>query len=202
MADAREKLTFKLDPKIEAAHAVPEPISPVIDAPIQEQPKSIEQVTEERRKKKALIVTALERGVVHDRLHVDLPPDVYGEWVRRDPFAIAHMERLGFKVDTEYAINRSLHSDGTGKAQVADVVFMTTTRENKELIDEVKHERFLQFHAKPGKKSQEEKDLEANVQRDTDGEIPTLVESKQRSAQKEEIAAALGALNQQTSPQR
>lgn len=153
---------------------------------------------EERQKRKNYLVTALDRGVINDRMCVPLPPHLHGEWVRRDPFEIDQMQKLGFKIDNEFAPKRSLHGDGTGAAFVGDVVFMITEKWNKELIDEVKHERFLAVHAKKGK---EEKDFEVATRNDTGGVIPTMIESETRQARRESIADALAEQDNQTAPQ-
>ena len=155
---------------------------------------------EERARRKAMIVTALERGVINDRMKVELPPELHGEWVRRDAFEIEQMRRLGFEIDTKYATSRALNTDGTGAAFVADVVHMITPRENKELIDEVKHEKFLEMHSKKGK-DKEEKEYASGVRAETSGIIPTDLESRTREARKEDISAALQAMDAQTKPQ-
>lgn len=152
---------------------------------------------EERAKKKARLATLLDRGIVSDRLQVALPPDKHGEWVRNDPLDIHRLETLGFEVDHEFAPSRALHSDGSGAAVVGDVIFMITSRENKELIDEIRHEQFLA--ANNPKKSKEEVDFEANV-RSTGGDVPVFTDSKQRVVRKEQIADVLREVDKQTTP--
>ena len=200
MPGEREEVKVVVDASLPIAFKAPTPA--VVDAVVKAtEPAPSSLTTEERAKRKAFFVTALDRGVIHDRLKVDLPPHLYGEWVRRDKFGIDELKGLGFWLDSEYSESRSLHSDGTKVGQVADVVFMVTTRENKELIDEVKHERFLATHAKRGANTaKEEKDFATAVQEGTDGEIKTLIESKTRPASADDVAAAIGAMSAQTTP--
>jgi hypothetical protein len=160
---------------------------------------------EERAKRKAMLIQSFDRGVVHDRLTVKLPSDLYGEWVRNDPLEIDRMRTLGFEIEREHATNRSLNNDGSGSAIVGDVIFMTTSRENKDLIDEIRLEKFLAINGKPGDpkaKSKEEREFEANTWRDSGGIVPTSVESHTSSRiSRAEVEAALNKVDQQTAPQ-
>jgi hypothetical protein len=106
-------------------------------------PGNTRMTPEERARRKALLIQSFDRGVIHDRLTVPLPADMYGEWCRNDPLEIDRLRTLGFEIDREHATNRSLNDDGSGAAIVGDVIFMTTSRENKDLIDEVRMEKFL-----------------------------------------------------------
>jgi hypothetical protein len=153
---------------------------------------------EERARKKARLATVLDRGVVQDRLEVKLPPDVYGEWVRDDPLEIHRLRTMGFEIDREHAPNQSLHNDGTGAARVADVVFMTTTRENKELIDEIRHEQMMRLH--DPRKGREERELQANIAAESGGDVPTFTESQTHSARTADVAAALREADAQIKP--
>lgn len=153
---------------------------------------------EERALRKARLAVLLDRGIVQDRLTVELPPDLHGEWARNDPLEIQRLRTFGFEVDTKYAPARALHSDGTGSAVVGDVIFMTTSRENKELIDEIRHEAFLRSNNP--RKAKEEREFEGKTEKDTGGQIPTFTESQQRVARKEQIAAALLEADAQTTP--
>ncbi len=107
---------------------------------------SIKDLPPEQRR--ARIATILDRGTVGVRLHVDLPPDVHGEWVANDPESIFRMETLGFEIDTEFARQRALHNDGTDKAIVGDVIFMTTSKENKMEIEEVRRLKYAETNNK------------------------------------------------------
>lgn len=163
-------------------------------------PAAIEAKTpaEDRAAKKARLATVLERGIVGDRLQVDLPPDLHGEWVRNDPLEINRLQAVGFEVDNKFATSRSLHNDGTGASIVGDVVFMTCSRETKEIIDEIRHDQFMRMN-RPGK-SKEEKEFVEAVHAQTGGVIPSVVESQQHSIRTAEIAAALAEVDAQTQP--
>lgn len=99
-----------------------------------------------RQQRKAKIVSVLERGLTGDRLQVDLPPELTGEWVSKSKLEIYRMEGLGYKVDTEYAVKNKLHDQGDGSSVIGDVIYMTTTKENKELINETILEMMDQAH--------------------------------------------------------
>lgn len=160
---------------------------------------------EERAKRKALLIQAFDRGVVHDRLTVPLPADMHGEWCRNDPMEIDRLRTLGFEVYQSDGSRRGLHSDGTGALIVADAIFMTTPRENKEVIDEIRMERFMQANGKPGDrkaKTREEKEFEAQALRDSGGIVPVISESSTEGRiNREEVKAALDAVDRQTQVQ-
>jgi hypothetical protein len=157
----------------------------------------VNMTPEQRAERKKFFATALDRGVIADRLQVPLPDNLHGEWVRRDQFEIDRMRRWGFELDNYYSTSRSMHSDGTKNGQVADVVFMVCSKENKELLDEVKRERFIALHSKPGDNTAaEEKDLVAKVQ--AHGDIQTFVESKTQQMTGSDVEAAIQALAAQT----
>jgi hypothetical protein len=166
--------------------------------PLQQQEVKRVMSPEERAQKKARLAVLLDRGFIQDRLKVPLPDDLHGEWVRNDPIDIQRLRTLGFEVDTQYATSRSLHNDGTGSAVIGDVIFMTTSRENKELIDEIRHEQFLRSNSP--RKAREEKQFEDKTAKDTGGQIPTFTDSTQRTMRKEELAAALQEVDTQTKP--
>ena len=117
-------------------------------------------VEETRDQRKARIAQVFERGVLGDRLHVDLPPNLKGEWVpTKDGIHVARKKALGFWIDEEHAKNHAaLHDKGDIGSHVGDVVFMVCTTETKELLDEVKAERFRELHAPNRGKQKEDKD--------------------------------------------
>lgn len=160
---------------------------------------------EERAKRKAMIVQAYDRGVIHDRLSVKLPPHLHGEWARNDPLEIDRLRTLGFEIDTEYANRRALHNDGSGAAVIGDVVFMTCPREVKEIIDEIRLEKFMAVNGKPGDrkaKTKEEREFEANSARDSGGIVPTVVESNTATRfSRADVESALEKVDRQTQPQ-
>jgi hypothetical protein len=142
-----------------------------------------------RSQKKAKLVEVLDRGITVDRLKVDLPPELYGEWVPNDPGEIARMETLGFEIDKEYSPKRSLHGSGSGEGRVADVIFMTTSRETKELIDEIRNEKFIQMHGKANRDNRAAVAEEREIQQGSP--LPVINESSTSSVQGQEIAAQL-----------
>src|SRR5512134_1033127 len=92
--------------------------------------KTAEEAKKLRAEKKARFARVLDRGFSVDRLTVELPPDLYGEWIPTDQ--VDRAELLGFRDGAEYANKRQLHAGADGKARVADVVFMVQDREEHE----------------------------------------------------------------------
>jgi hypothetical protein len=147
---------------------------------------------ETKEEKRARFTRILERGIVADRLLVELPNGLHGEWVPRDQTEIERKKLLGFWIDEKHAQNRSLHGDGTGAAIIGDTVFMVCDRETKELIDEVKRERYRQRHGKPGEdKRKQEEEKAYTKQVDHQLGMPVIDESSARTAKKEDIEKAL-----------
>lgn len=114
---------------------------------------------ESRAEKKARRAKVYDRGVIGDRLHVELPPHLYGEWVPNKLTEIHRKEGLGFQIDTEFAHKRALHDKGDGASYVGDVVFMTCSREDKEIIDEIRRERYDATHNPKSGRQKEERDF-------------------------------------------
>jgi hypothetical protein len=148
-------------------------------------PDNVPQETREQRK--ARIAKVLDRGLSHDRLAVPLPDNLYGEWVSNDQVSIFEKEALGFKIDTEYAPKRALHSKGDGKSIVGDCVFMICNKEDKQLIDEIRNEQYLRINRKASEQK-EEKDFN-QVTRKLG--LETLTESTVNEARKAELETAL-----------
>src|SRR5690606_32565066 len=86
-----------------------------------------------KSERKARLARVLSRSSAIDHLTVNLPSDIYGEWVHNDPVSVAAKEALGFKVDDTYARDNAIHSGGTGPVKFSDVIFMTCPMELKEL---------------------------------------------------------------------
>lgn len=146
-----------------------------------------------KEQKKARLATVLDRGMTADRLHVNLPDDLYGEWVPADDNEIVRMQGMGFELDNKYAPKRALHGGGTGEARVGDVVFMTTNRETKELIDEIRREKYIEVHGKPGSESihQQREEREFNAaSKGTEG-ITGITESSTARADAAALREAL-----------
>ena len=144
-----------------------------------------------RAEQKARLAKVLSRGIVNSRLAVDLPDDVHGEWFGNDASDIARAQALGFTIDDKYATKNALHSDGSGRPIVGDVIFMTCSRETKDIIDEIKREQYEEMHGVGGKgKTKEEREYTTQTQAETP-EVPVIDESRTVRATKEDIAAAL-----------
>lgn len=146
-----------------------------------------------RAEKKARLARILDRGMVADRLSVELPPDKHGEWIPNDKSEIYRMQTLGFWVDKEYATKRALHDQGDGASVVGDAIFMVCEKENKEILDEIRRENYEAINGKPGTvrgSQREEKDAAANLRKIG---MPVVEESRERQARKQELAAVLKA---------
>lgn len=150
-----------------------------------------------RADRKAKIARILERGQVVDRLTVEnLPQHLHGEWVPNDPQDILRMKMLGFDIDTEYSTKRALHNEGDGKSIIGDCVFMVCSREDREIMQEIRREQFEKRNGKPGttvKRQAEESDFQKQNQ--SLGIGPTVEESVTRSVRKDEIESALKTVN-------
>lgn len=157
------------------------------------------QITKEettRQERKARLASVYHRGLVGDALHVELPPDIHGEWVPRHEAAINRKLSLGFVIDQEYAPKqkKSLHNQGDGASHVADVVFMTCPKETKELLDEIKADKFKEMHAPKAGKQKEEK----NFLSQADAETAPSASSSVATAGVHNIADALKAAANQS----
>jgi len=154
-----------------------------------------------RQERKARLVQILDRGLVHDRLSVVLPPDKHGEWVRANPMDIDAMRTLGFEVDNEFSTKRTIHADGSSSNKVGDVIYMTCPKETKELIDEIRLEQSERAN-NPRKVQREETEFRNQTHRDTGDDIGTFVESKTRAVTRDQLKETLGKIDQQIQPQR
>lgn len=151
-----------------------------------------EEIQRLRREKKARLASVLERGVVADRLNVELPPDKWGQWVPNDQAEIVRLQALGFWIDEKYATARALHNQGSQLGSVVgDTIFMVCDKETKEILDEIRQESYESINGKPGatiKSQKEEKEFAASTQRQG---LPVVEESASRAARKAELEAAL-----------
>lgn len=186
MSQEREATIVKLPPK---------------EAKVEDQhddPKSIEEklASMSREEIKARVLSVLDRGIVNDRLHVTMPEHLHGEWVRNDPLEIDRLRMLGFWIDEEYSAKRAIHADGSKGNKVGDVIFMVTTKDNKDIIDEARRE----ISARADRKNErEEREMQNNIRNATQGDIPTFVDSSSRPVG---IADVLQKMNEQTSIQK
>lgn len=166
-------------------------------------PEVLERIKKaEKGELKAKLAAVMDRGIVSDRLNVDLPPDIHGEWVRRDPLEIKRLEALGFKIDDKFATNRGIHSDGSNSAIIGDVIFMICPKEVKEIIDEIRTEAVIKQHTKKRIKNKEinkeEAELYNNVFRENDSRVTVFSDSKEKVVTPEDISSILDSLNEQT----
>lgn len=145
--------------------------------------------------RKARRADVLDRGVMFDRLAVDLPSDLHGEWERNDPMSIENKRSLGFWVDNTYATRRALHSDGSSANIVGDAIYMVTTKENKNLIDAVQRERTIREQRDPRKAPEE-------VPNGVPSEIPTFSESKVHEVTADDLRDTVARSTKQTAIQR
>lgn len=145
-----------------------------------------------RAERKARFAQVLDRSIVGDRLKVNLPPNVYGEWVPNDQMEIYRMEALGFKIDTEFARQRELHSRGDAASYVGDCVFMVQPMEDHEILEEIRKEQYDRLNSKKPRQ-REEKDFATQVSKELQevGIVPTT-ESTVNEARKSDLEAALG----------
>jgi hypothetical protein len=137
------------------------------------------------------VVSVLGRNYSADRLNVDLPPNLHGEWVSNDKVDILRMQDMGFWIDTEYAPKRAYHSEGDKKAIIGDVIFMVTHKEVKLEIDRVKQEMYEREHGI--KRDQKEERDYRNVSDKTlkEAHITPFIESSTQTASATEINAAI-----------
>ena len=145
----------------------------------------------DKKARRARLAQVLDRGYTEVRLRVALPGDVHGEWVHNDPTEIHRLQSMGFKVDDKYAVNNTLHSDGTNKPIIGDVIFMTCPMEIKEDIDAIARIKFVNAHGS----KQEKKDLlaeEESYTKDVSSKLgmPTIGESKTHTATGAELEAS------------
>lgn len=137
---------------------------------------------------KARMAKVLERGLIVDRFHVDLPPELHGEWHPYDAVEQARLETLGFTLDTQYAHKRGLHDGGDGVAKIGDVAFYTQPKWMHEHLEERRKEAYFNTHLK--KRQKEESDFIAN--QNTIGEAGnTTVASAAQNVTGAEIASSL-----------
>lgn len=107
---------------------------------------------EARKQLKAnLRVNLLDRAAVTTALDLSfLPPHLSGQWVRNETLRINDLRALNYEVYKDN-VNRGLHdANADGSIVVGDLILMTCTKENREIIDELRREEYNQRHGKPG----------------------------------------------------
>lgn len=142
----------------------------------------------------AKLVSVMDRGMTGERLKVDLPNDMYGEWVPNDKMEIYRMESMGFRIDEEYAMKNALHNDGSGKPIIGDVIFMTTPMLIREAQTEATRRKYIETHGDPREKKKlhsEEKAYLSSLK--TQGGVPAVVNSSEEQVGTQEIVDSLKA---------
>lgn len=97
----------------------------------------------ERARRKQQVAQVLTRGHLNSKMQAvidSLPPDKRGVFVREREDDIIRYRNLGYEIEMDLDVP-GLHGTGDGRVRIGDVILMTTTRENHELIQEVKTER-------------------------------------------------------------
>lgn len=146
-----------------------------------------------KSERKALLTRVLDRGFVVDRAIVEnLPGDLHGEWVNKDPMEVERKRAMGFWVDTDYAPNRSMHGDGTQAGIMGDTIFMVTTKEHKELIDEMQRELYVRTHGSPEEVKRMNQKEESDVKQQAKLiDMPIIDEGKENRANEDELRSML-----------
>lgn len=120
----------------------------------------------------AKMIEILERGDIPDRLNVELPDDMHGEWVSNDPVSITRKKTLGFDIDTKHAAKNAMHNDGSGNPIIGDVIHMTIPRSRYEILERIKQKRYNEQHGiKDGKTPEERAYLAKNK---SQGDVPNI----------------------------
>lgn len=102
------------------------------DVPVEE--------AESRAKKKGRLAQILQRGFVNDKLVVEgADPEKYYCWVRDEVGEVARMKALGFDMENE--AGSGIHGTGDLTRRVGDVVLMSCSRDNYQLIQEIRMEQ-------------------------------------------------------------
>jgi hypothetical protein len=148
------------------------------------------QVEEYKKLFRAKFADVAYRGSIPNRLSVDLPPDLHGEWVRNDPASIRMKQDLGFVIDTEFAPKTGLHGDAT-TAVIGDVIHMVAPKFVREWVLEEQLKRREEIHGKPGvrKEQKEERDAKSEAAATP---LKVINESSTANADAQQIATAIG----------
>jgi hypothetical protein len=111
---------------------------------------------------RARMAAVLDRGVINDRLTIDIPKNLHGEWVVNDPFELERAAMLGFTDGSEYVSKRLAHHQD-GKPTMGDVRFMVQPMwMHKEVIAE-RERRFNEMHNPKKKRQKEEEEFRVNA---------------------------------------
>jgi hypothetical protein len=96
----------------------------------------------ERAANKAKLAQVLDRGMVNTRLAVKDPdPNKHYEWCRNTETDIDRWKALGYQLEQDGSKADKLHGQGDSRIVVGDAVLVSTSKENFEILEELKEER-------------------------------------------------------------
>jgi hypothetical protein len=137
-----------------------------------------------RAEKKARLAAVLDRGYINYALDTGfVDPSKHAEWVRYDTIIIAEMKAKGFEIYHGTHPN-ALHSAADGTIRVGDTILMVTTKEQKELLDEILQDRINKIHGIKGTQIEE-----ATFTKAVDGGIVPINRSTVEEVDADQIAA-------------
>jgi hypothetical protein len=144
---------------------------------------------------KAVMVDILDRGVTASRLDLDVQPDIHYEWIPNNAVEKNRMRTMGFEVlsRSKHLISGNpLHEGGGDEIIVGDVIAMGCSKVRKEALDEIKSERFIAMHGKPGSRVQgEETEFTEKMRANMPDSIQPIVESSTGSLTGDALINAL-----------
>jgi hypothetical protein len=136
----------KIEPQAEPKPLPIAEVAKLLDEPVDIQAELLRLLDSDPDAVVARFIDLGERGNVGLRFNVELPDDMYGEWVGDDPSSIQEAKNGGFKIDDKYAANKALHSDGSGIPKVGDAVFMTMPKRLYLAREAARANRFRRQH--------------------------------------------------------
>lgn len=145
---------------------------------------------------KAKMVDILDRGVTTSRLDLDVQDDIHYEWCPNNAVEKNRLKTMGFEVLSRSQHLKSgnpLHEGGSDEIIVGDVIAMGCSRARKEALDEIKSERFIAMHGRPGSNKQaEETEFEKRMRETMEpAGITSIVESNTANVTGAELANTL-----------
>jgi hypothetical protein len=144
---------------------------------------------------RAKMVEILDRGVTTSRLDLDVDDDIHYEWVPNNAVEKNRMRTYGFEVLSRSRHLKSgnpLHEGGADEIIVGDVIAMGCSKARKQVLDEIKSERFIAMHGRPGSKVQaEETEFSEKMNQQMPDSIKGIVESSTKTIDSSQLANAL-----------
>lgn len=95
-----------------------------------------------RSELKARLARVFDRSMSFDKLRVDLPPELYGEWIPSDHQSMREAELKGFRLDETYAPQQTSFKSN----RHVDAVYMIMPKIVKELADEIELDNYNKRH--------------------------------------------------------